>query len=432
MWHFRPSFLTDIFTFLQRFVSSTSQTGQRLITALWKTAESIINSAGPDALPKAGMAQAHVNTFRKTSSSPHSYNKNGNKSPLNVREVKGDKEHVDLAETMDGIVADLENENRKLRAELDVCRNDFVVEQQRSKDAALIPQYRNAVRRARGHAESLRQRLATELQEKQQLLQKLHAMEQKWREATMMSTANAERSVLADATAAESHRKLAKHAQQLASERAGYQQAYDDLARTAEAQQKLIVELQRIVDEQREQLEVVPLKVRSPEQHSFKGPSAPSRFHDRPPQEFDFGTANAQVISDTAIIADDVLGAHNNFDSGKSAVNSSGLGKLGEQGDSNSSTRVVQQNIDGTKAAGDDHDGASTGAETEFLAQNASTTVAALNNDLQSLDSEIAMLQQNLRRIQMGDGPLPDDLVNDAGDMQSGAGDMKLDQEIIL
>ena len=120
---------------------------------------------------------------------------------------------VDLAETMDGIVADLENENRKLRAELDVCRNEFVVEQQRSKDAALIPQYRNAVRRARGHAESLRQRLATELQEKQKLLQKLHAMEQKWREATMMSTANAERSVLADATAAESHRKLAKHAQ---------------------------------------------------------------------------------------------------------------------------------------------------------------------------------------------------------------------------
>ena len=81
-------------------------------------------------------------------------------------------------------------------------------------------------------------------------------MEQKWREATMMSTANAERSVLADATAAESHRKLAKHAQELANERAGYQQAYDDLARTAEAQQKLIVELQRIVDEQREQLEV--------------------------------------------------------------------------------------------------------------------------------------------------------------------------------
>ena len=174
------------------------------------------------------------------------------------------------------------------------------------------------------------------------------------------------------------------------------------------------------------------MKVTSPEQHSFKGPSAPSRFHDRPPQEFDFGTANAQVISDNAAIADDVVDVHNNFGSGKSAVNSSGLGKLGEQGDSNSSTRVVQQNIDGTKAAGDDHDGASTGADTEFLAQNASTTVAALNNDLQSLDSEIAMLQQNLRRIQMGDGPLPDDLVNDAGDMQSGAGDMKLDQEIIL
>ena len=45
-------------------------------------------------------------------------------------------------------------------------------------------------------------------------------------------------------------------------------------------------------------------------------------------------------------------------------------------------------------------------AQTEFLAQNASTTVAALNNDLQSLDSEIAMLQQNLRRNQMGDSPL--------------------------
>ena len=49
------------------------------------------------------------------------------------------------------------------------------------------------------------------------------------------------------------------------------------------------------------------------------------------------------MISDTAIIADDVLGAHNNFDSGKSAVNSSGLGKLGEQGGSDSSTRVLQQ-----------------------------------------------------------------------------------------
>ena len=244
---FSPLISNHVIYFSIRFVSSTSQTGQRLITALWKTAESIINSAGPDALPKAGMAQAHVNTFRKTSSSPHS----NKKSPLNVREVRGGEEHVDLAETMDGIVADLENENRKLRAELDVCRNEFVVEQQRSKDAALIPQYRNAVRRARGHAESLRQRLATELQEKQKLLQKLHAMEQKWREATMMSTANAERSVLADATAAESHRKLAKHAQELANERAGYQQAYDDLARTAEAQQKLIVELQRIVDEQR-------------------------------------------------------------------------------------------------------------------------------------------------------------------------------------
>ena len=31
---------------------------------------------------------------------------------------RSDKEHVDLAETMDGIVADLENENRKLRARI--------------------------------------------------------------------------------------------------------------------------------------------------------------------------------------------------------------------------------------------------------------------------------------------------------------------------
>ena len=93
---------------------------------------------------------------------------------------------------------------------------------------------------------------------------------------------------------------------------------------------------------------------------------------------------------------------------------------------------MLQQKIDGAKAAEDDHDGASTVSDTEFLAQNASTTVAALNNDLQSLDSETAMLQQNLRRIQMGDSPLPDDLVNDAGGRQNGANDMKLDQEIIL
>jgi hypothetical protein len=32
----------------------------------------------------------------------------------------------------------------------------------------------------------------------------------------------------------------------------------------------------------------------------------------------------------------------------------------------------------------------------------------------------------------MGDSPLPDDLVNDAGGRQNGANDMKLDQEIIL
>lgn len=410
-------------------MSSTSQTGQRLITALWKTAESIINSAGPDALPKAGMAQAHVNTFRKSSSSPHSYNKHSTQSPLNVREVKGEKEHVDLAETMDGIVADLENENRKLRAELDVCRNDFVVEQQRSKDAALIPQYRNAVRRARGHAESLRQRLATELQEKQKLLQKLHAMEQKWREAAMMSTANAERSVLADATAAESHRKLAKHAKQLANERAGYQQAYDDLARTAEAQQKLIVELQRIVDEQREQLEVMPLKETSPAiaEHSLKGSSAPSQFYGKEMQEFDFGVANAQVILDNGLVADDVLDADKTY-RGKDIVDKSTSGMLGEQGGSSSSSKLVQQNIDNAKT-NDDAEDASTGGDTEFLAQNASTTVAALNNDLQSLDSEIAMLQQNLRQIQMGDSSLPEDLVNNTGGNQS---DMKLDQEIVL
>ena len=105
------------------------------------------------------------------------------------------------------------------------------------------------------------------------------------------------------------------------------------------------------------------------------------------------------MISDTAIIADDVLGAHNNFDSGKSAVNSSGLGKLGEQGGSDSSTRVLQQKIDGAGLKTTTMVLAQ--AQTQIPCTESSTTVAALNNDLQSLDSEIAMLQQNLRRIQM-------------------------------
>ena len=103
------------------------------------------------------MAQAHVHTFQNKGASPYSKdNKNNNNNNNNSKRLltnKGEEDqHVNLATTMDGIVNDLENENRKLRAELDVIRNDFIVEQQKSKDAALIPQYRTAVRRVTGNS----------------------------------------------------------------------------------------------------------------------------------------------------------------------------------------------------------------------------------------------------------------------------------------
>ena len=397
------------------FVSSTSQTGQRLITALWKISESIINSAGPEALPKAGMAQAHVHTFRNKGASPYSKdNKNNNNNNNNSKRLltnnKGEEDqHVNLATTMDGIVNDLENENRKLRAELDVIRNDFIVEQQKSKDAALIPQYRTAVRRARAHAESLRQRLSSEIQEKQVVLKKLHVMERKWRQAAMLSTANAERSVLADATAVQSHRMLSKQAQELANERAAYQQAYDDIARTAEAQQKLIVELQRIVDEQREQLELAPLTSGNHSNNNKKnnnrmlyhqqqqGKNRPSGnmisttgMQNVGMGDFDFENADAQVITQ--------MPPRNNDNNAKDRDILSVAQTLNNNSNKNNKN-IGSITTDDVRSIG-----SSTDAGTELLGENASMTVAALNNDLQSLDSEIADLQESLRRIQMNAG----------------------------
>ena len=203
-------------------------------------------------------------------------------------------------------------------------------------------------------------------------------MEHKWREATMLSTANAERSVLADATAAQSHRMISKRAQELANERAAYQQAYDDIAKTAEAQQKLIVELQRIVDEQREEIELAPMngQPENRNQQPATGKMVSTKF----PTEndpLDLGGTNAQAIRET---------------------DNDGW-NIGQTIDDNT-INVVPSSQNMTDDIGSI--GSSTDAGTDFLGEDASATVAALNNDLQSLDSEIASLQESLRRVQTG------------------------------
>ena len=351
--------LKALLTSLQRhmsrgYVSSTSQTGQRLITSLWQTTEAIMGVAGPDALPKTGMNQARVHTFRKEDGQHE-----GNIADVKVAET-GPKD--DLASTMDGIISDLENDNKKLRAELEVSRNELLVEKQSSKDAAVIPQYRSAVRRARAHAEGLRQRLATEMRMRENLQRRLADAERQLRNVRLTSASNAERSVMADATAAQSHRMTLKAMEELSAERAEYQQAYEDLTQTSEAQQRLIKELQRIIDQQREAQEWGGANANATLRHPRRTvSSAASKVEDD------------LIFEDTSDHYEDI-----------NATDSAG----------NYLSRVpgsVSEDIE-NMSLNDSFDN-------QVLAEDAKTTVAALNNDLENLDSEIAVLQQSLKRI---------------------------------
>jgi hypothetical protein len=354
------------------YVSSTSQTGQRLITSLWQTAESIVGAAGPEALPKAGMQQAHVSSFRKKSNLEED-----ERDPLDEYEAKHPKH--DLATTMDGIVSDLEQDNRKLRAELEVARHEILVEKENAKDAAIIPQYRSAVRRARAHAESLRQRLATEIRVREQLQERLVATERDLRHSQLSSTANAERSVMADANAANSHRVTKKAMDDLAEERAEYQKAYQDLTQTSAAQQKLIQELQRIIDDQRDGWDnsvpptLYPGTVHTNNMQSREPPKRQDEYQlENFDDLYDKGRAPATVVASSGIV--------------------DGIGEL--PGDD--VAKLVE---------GDDASSVNSSLDNHLLAENAQTTVAALNHDLENLDSEIAVLQQSLKRIVTGPAP---------------------------
>ena len=157
----------------------------------------------------------------------------------------------DLATTMNEIVSDLERENTRLRAELDLARSELVRSQKEAAAVALIPQYREAVTRARTTAEVLRRQLDAELAARQDLESRLLDAESKWRETAQQSAELAERNASMDASIARKEMQSSSIARKDAASSEKYRAAYEELSSTAVKQQRVIAELQQVVDEQR-------------------------------------------------------------------------------------------------------------------------------------------------------------------------------------
>jgi len=161
----------------------------------------------------------------------------------------------DLAETMDGIVGDLERENQRLRTELEMLQTEILHHKSKTESIALIPQYRQAVVRAREHAELLRQRLRNEIQARNQLQEELAQAQDEVRKLKGRAASQTYQAMHTEKELAVTNLRTAYVSQAMDDTKHKYRNAYSEFATTTMQQQQVIEELQEVITAQRNQLE---------------------------------------------------------------------------------------------------------------------------------------------------------------------------------
>ena len=240
-----------------------STSGERILTAMWQSVENILQLGVPGGVP----AQSHVSSRRPYFSGESggatsgggvgggvggggrmggSCTGNGNDTYKATR---------DLAETMDGVVGDLERENQRLRAEVEMLQTEILHYKGKTESVALIPQYRQAVTRAREHAELLRQRLREEIDAKVRIEQELAVAQKEVRRVNERAALQIKKSVHNEKELAATNLRSAFLNQTMDISKEQFRTAYAEFASTTSQQQRVIDELQEVIAAQRNRLE---------------------------------------------------------------------------------------------------------------------------------------------------------------------------------
>ena len=244
--------------------------GERILTAMWQAIETIYQIGVPGGSP----IQSRVSSRRPYFTSEPNLNAQQQQqdghgvsttekncsSSNSTKEIEIDSTH-DLAETMDGIVSDLERENQRLRAEVEMLQTEIVHYKGKTESLAHIPQYRQAVIRARQHAELLRQRLREEIQARNQIQEQLERTQEQHHQNLARTASQTKRTLETEKELAVTHLRTAYATQAMDSTKQNYRDAYSEFASTNMKQQQVIDGLQDVVTAQRhhiEELNVVP------------------------------------------------------------------------------------------------------------------------------------------------------------------------------
>ena len=228
-----------------------STSGERILTAMWQAIETIYQIGVPGGSPVQSRVSSRRPFFTvEPDSSKLEQHGSKSKDNINSKEMTHD-----LADTMDGIVSDLERENQRLRAELEMLQTEILHHKGKSESIALIPQYRQAVIRAREHAELLRQRLRDEINARSRIQEELIQAQEEVRKLSARTATQARRTMDTEKELAVTNLRTAYVTQAMDSTQQQYHDTYTEFAATTMQQQQVIEELQDVVTSQRHQLE---------------------------------------------------------------------------------------------------------------------------------------------------------------------------------
>lgn len=234
--------------------------GERILTAMWQSIETIHQLGVPGGSPMQSRVSSRRPYFTKeppaSTATQNSNSKSNGTNVVNNNDTSNTGEMTqDLAETMDGIVGDLERENQRLRAEVEMLQTEILHHKGKTESIALIPQYRQAVIRAREHAELLRQRLRDEIQARSEIQEELARAQEEVRKLSARTASQTHRNMTTEKELAVTNLRTAYVQQAMDSTKQQYKDAYSDFATTTMKQQQVIEELQDVITAQRHQLE---------------------------------------------------------------------------------------------------------------------------------------------------------------------------------
>ena len=236
--------------------------GERILTAMWQAIETVYQIGVPGGSPMQSRVSSRRPYFsiesdsKKSESADEQHHQQQQQQQQQQQREKSTNEVThDLAETMDGIVGDLERENQRLRAEVEMLQTEILHYKGKTESVALIPQYRQAVIRAREHAELLRQRLREEIHGRSSIQEELAHAQEEVRKLGARTASQTKRTMETEKELAVTHLRTAYVSQAMDSTKQQYQDAYTEFASTTMQQQQVIEELQDVVTAQRHQLE---------------------------------------------------------------------------------------------------------------------------------------------------------------------------------